>query len=47
MVSNAAISLQTYFGCAVPKHIEIHPLAKFVTKGCEKMMKIGLERAVV
>jgi len=44
--SNAATNLQTYFGCAVPEHIEIHPPPTFITKGRGERMKTGVKRAV-
>jgi len=34
--SNVVADLQTYFGCAVPNHIEIHPPPTFVTKEEER-----------
>jgi len=45
-VSNAAADPQTYFGCAMPAHIEIRSPLTSVSKGRGKRTKTGVERAI-
>ena len=46
LASDTTMDIHTYFGCAVPQHIKIHPPPTFVTQGREKWMREGVEKVV-